>query len=301
VRGLAVDIAVDLNGHTAGARLGLLACRPAPVQVQYLGYLGTMGADFIDYAIADAIVLPNDEQVFYAEKIVHLPECFQICDTVRPAPSPVRGRSELGLPETGFVFCCFNNAYKITPAVFERWMRLLKSVSGSVFWLYGANAPAMTNLRREAQSHGVDPARLVFAPALPLAEYRARLSRADLFLDTLPYNPGATANDALAAGLPIVTCAGRAFAGRMGASLLTAVGVPELITTDLDAYEALARKLATDLPLLESIRNKLLNNRKTSPLFAVGSTCRHIEDAYAAMWEIHRRGDSPRSFRVEPN
>jgi protein O-GlcNAc transferase len=301
VRGLGVDIAVDLNGHTEGARLGILARRPAPVAVQYLGYLGTMGADFIDYVIADAIVLPHDQQCFYTEKIVQLPECFQISDTVRPAPSQVPGRSKLGLPESGFVFCCFNNAYKITAAVFERWARLLNSVSGSAFWLYGANAAAISNLRREAQSRGVDPARLVFAPALPLAEYRARLSRADLFLDTLPYNAGATANDALAAGLPIVTCAGRAFAGRMGASLLTAVGLPELITTDLDAYETLALKLATDRPLLESMRNKLLNNRATSSLFDVERTCRHIESAYTTMWEMHQRGDSPRSFRVEPN
>jgi predicted O-linked N-acetylglucosamine transferase (SPINDLY family) len=298
---LGVDIAIDLNGHTQGARLGILARRPTPIAVQYLGYLGTMGADFIDYVIADSIVLPHDQQAFYAEKIVHLPECFQVSDSVRPVSSQVPGRSELGLPEAGFVFCCFNNAYKITPAMFERWMRLLKSVGGSVLWLYGANARAMTNLSREAQSHGVDPARLVFAPALPLAEYRARLSRADLFLDTLPYNAGATANDALAAGLPIVTCAGRAFAGRMGASLLNAVGLPELVTTELDAYEALARELATDRPLLQSIRNKLLNNRQTSPLLDVERTCREIEAAYAAMWEIHRRGDSPRSFRVEPN
>jgi predicted O-linked N-acetylglucosamine transferase (SPINDLY family) len=301
VRSLDIDIAVDLNGHTEGARLGILARRPAPIAVQYLGYLGTMGADFIDYVIADAIVLPHDQQAFYTERIVHLPECFQICDTVRPAPSQVPSRSELGLPEDGFVFCCFNNAYKITPAVSERWMRLLKSVSGSVFWLYGANAAAMTNLRSEAQSRGVDPARLVFAPALPLAEYRARLCRADLFLDTLPYNAGATANDALAAGLPIVTCAGRAFAGRMGASLLNAVGLPELITPDLDAYEALALKLAVDRRLLESMRNKLLKNRETSPLFDVERTCRHIEVAYETMWDIHRRGDSPRSFPLERN
>jgi protein O-GlcNAc transferase len=301
VRNLDIDIAVDLNGHTEGGRLGILARRPAPVAVQYLGYLGTMGADFIDYVIADAIVLPHDQQGCYSEKIVHLPECFQISDSIRPVSPQAPDRGELGLPEDGFVFCCFNNAYKITPAVFERWMRVLKSVGGSVFWLYGANAPAMANLRREAQSRGVDPVRLVFAPALPLAEYRARLCRADLFLDTLPYNAGATANDALGAGLPIVTCAGRAFAGRMGASLLNAVGLPELITTDLDAYEALALKLATDRPLLESMRNKLLSNRATSPLFDAARTCRHIEAAYAAMWEIHQRGDSPRSFRVEPS
>jgi protein O-GlcNAc transferase len=299
VRGLGVGIAVDLNGHTAGARLGMLARRPAPIQVQYLGYLGTMGAEFIDYVIADEIALPHDQQPFYTEKIVHLPECFQISDSVRPAPSHVPGRAGLGLPETGFVFCCFNNTYKITSAVFDRWMRLLHAVDGSVFWLYGANAPAMANLRREAQSRGVDPGRLVFAPAVPLAQYRARLTRADLFLDTLPYNAGATANDALAAGLPLVTCAGRGFAGRMGASLLNAVGLSELITTDLDAYRALALKLATDRPLLESIRCKLVQNIGTSPLLDVARTCRDIEAAYAMMWEIYLRGETPRSFRVE--
>jgi protein O-GlcNAc transferase len=298
-RGLAVDIAVDLNGHTAGARLGMLAHRPAPVQAQYLGYLGTMGAGFIDYVMADAIALPFDQQPFYTEKIVHLPECFQISDSARPAPAHVPGRAELGLPETGFVFCCFNNTYKITSAVFDRWMRLLNAVDGSVFWLYGANAPAIANLRREAQSRGVDPGRLVFAPAAALADYRARLTRAGLFLDTLPYNAGATANDALGAGLPLVTCAGRGFAGRMGASLLTAVGLCELITTDLDAYEALALKLATDRPLLESIRGRLLQNRLTSPLLDVARTCRRIEAAYATMWEIYLRGEAPRSFRVE--
>jgi protein O-GlcNAc transferase len=301
VQGLAVDIAVDLNGHTAGARPGILARRSAPVQVQYLGYLGTMGAAFIDYVIADEIALPRDQQAFYTEKIIHLPECFQISDSARPAPSHFPGRAELGLPETGFVFCCFNNTYKITAAVFERWMRLLDAVHGSVFWLYGANALAIANLRREAQSCGVDPGRLVFAPALPLAEYRARLTRADLFLDTLPYNAGATANDALGAGLPLVTCVGRGFAGRMGASLLNAVGLSELITNDLDAYEALALRLATDRALLDSIRRRLAANIKTSPLFAVERTCRHIEAAYATMWEIYRRGEAPRTFRVEPS
>jgi predicted O-linked N-acetylglucosamine transferase (SPINDLY family) len=300
VRSLGVDIAIDLNGHTAGARLAILAQRPAPVQVQYLGYLGTMGADFIDYVIADDIVLPSDQQAFYAEKIVHLPGCFQINDSVRSEVAHVPGRGELGLPEAGFVFCCFNNAYKITRPVFDRWMRLLKSVDGSVLWLYGANAPAMANLRREAHASGVDPARLVFAPALPLPEYRARLCRADLFLDTLPYNAGATANDALGAGLPLVTCAGRGFAGRMGASLLNAVGLPELIAKDLDGYEALALKLAMDRPLIESIRRRLVQNRQTCLLFDVARTCRHIEAAYETMWEIHLRGEAPRSFRVEP-
>jgi protein O-GlcNAc transferase len=301
VRSLEVDIAIDLNGHTAGARLATLAQRPAPVQVQYLGYLGTMGADFIDYVIADDIVLPSDQQAFYAEKIVHLPGCFQINDSVRSEVAHVPGRGELGLPEAGFVFCCFNNAYKITRPVFDRWMRLLKSVDGSVFWLYGANAPAMANLRREAHASGVDAARLVFAPALPLPEYRARLCRADLFLDTLPYNAGATANDALGAGLPLVTCAGRGFAGRMGASLLNAVGLPELVTTNLNAYEALALKLATDRALLQSIRDKLAQNKANCPLFDVERTCRDVEAAYATMWDIYLRGERPRSFAIDPS
>jgi predicted O-linked N-acetylglucosamine transferase (SPINDLY family) len=301
VRELNVHIAVDLNGHTTGARLGVLAHRPASIQVQYLGYIGTMGAGFIDYVIGDKLVLPLEQQQFYAEKIVHLPDCFQVTDALGHVPSDVPGRGDLGLPEAAFVFCCFNNSYKIMPLMFERWMRLLNAVPQSVLWLFGPNAPAMANLSRAAHARGIDPARLVFAPKVPLADYRARLCRADLFLDTLPYNAGATASDALSAGLPIVTCAGHSFAGRMGASLLNAVGLPDLVTTSLDDYEALALKLATDRALLDSIRHRLARNRNVCPLFDIDRTRRHIEAAYATMWDICLRGEPPRSFRVEPS
>jgi protein O-GlcNAc transferase len=301
VHELGVNIAVDLNGHTTGARLGVLAHRPAPIQVQYLGYLGTMGAEFVDYVIGDTLVLPPERQQFYTEKIIHLPDCFQVTDAVGPVPSKFPGRGELGLPDAGFVFCCFNNSYKIMPLMFERWMRLLNAVAGSVLWLFGPNEAAIANLSRHAHARGVDPARLVFAPKVPLEEYRARLRRADLFLDTLPYNAGATASDALSAGLPIVTCAGNGFAGRMGASLLNAVGLPDLVTTSLDDYEALALKLATDRALLDSVRHRLERNRLACPLFDIDRTRRHIEAAYTTMWDICLRGEPPRSFRVEPS
>jgi predicted O-linked N-acetylglucosamine transferase (SPINDLY family) len=245
--------------------------------------------------------LPPEQQQFYTEKIVHLPDCFQVTDVAGPLPPDVPGRSELGLPDGAFVFCCFNNSYKIMPPVFERWMRLLNAVPQSVLWLFGPNEPAMANMSRAAHARGIDPARLVFAPKVPLADYRARLCRADLFLDTLPYNAGATASDALSAGLPIVTCAGHSFAGRMGASLLNAVGLPDLVTTSLDEYEALAFKLATDRALLESIRHRLEQNRLVCPLFDVDRTRRHIEAAYATMWDMCLRGEPPRGFRVEPS
>ena len=296
-----IDIAVDLNGHTQGARPGILAHRPAPVQVVYLGYPGTVGADFIDYILADATVLPFSDQGWVREQIVHLPHCYHPCDETTTVSMKAFTRADLGLPENCFVFCCFHRPDKITAIVFAAWMRLLTAIEGSVLWLSQMTDPAQTNLRRAAAGRGIDPDRLVFAPQMAsLGEHLARHGQADLFLDTLPYNAHSSGIDALRAGLPVVTCRGRAFAGRVGASLLQAVGLPELITTDLDAYEALALKLAVDRALLDSIRSKLVDTGKTSPLFDAARTCRHIEAAYATMWEMHRRGDSPHSFRVEP-
>jgi predicted O-linked N-acetylglucosamine transferase (SPINDLY family) len=297
---LEVDIAVDLKGHTEGARLAILAARPAPLQVSYLGYPGTMGVDFIDYVIADGIVLPVDQQPFYPEKIVHLPDSYQVNDSKRRIASRVPTRRELGLPDHGFVFCCFNNNWKINAAMFDIWMRLLAAVDGSVLWLFRSNDLAMVNLRAEAKARGIDPARLVFAPFLDLPDHLARLKRAELFLDTLPCNAHTTTSDALWAGLPVLTCIGDTFAGRVAASLLNGVGLPELVTNGLDEYEALALRLARDRPLLESIRRKLEQNRLSSPLFDTDRFRRHIEAAYATMWEMHRRGESPRSFRVDP-
>jgi protein O-GlcNAc transferase len=297
---LEVDIAVDLKGHTEAARLAILAARPAPLQVSYLGYPGTMGADFIDYVIADGIVLPLDQQPFYREKIVHLPDSYQVNDSKRQISSRIPARRELGLPEHAFVFCCFNNNWKINAAMFDIWMRLLGAVDGSVLWLFRSNDLATANLRVEAKARGIDPARLVFAPFLGLPDHLARLKRAELFLDTLPCNAHTTASDALWAGLPVLTCIGDTFAGRVAASLLHAVGLPELVTHSVEDYEALALKLARDPTLLQSIRRKLEQNRLSSSLFDTDRFRRHIEAAYTTMWEMHRRGESPRSFHVDP-
>ena len=275
-----IDIAVDLNGHTAGARTGIFAYRPAPVQVNYLVYPGTVGADFIDYVLADATVLPADQQLFFREKIAHLPDCYQANDTTRIVPPPPR-RAEAGLPDDAFVLCCFNNGWKITAAVFDVWMRLLGKIGNGVVWLLeGANA---SNLRKEASARGIDPQRLIFAPKLWPDRHLARHQLADLFLDTLPYNAHTTCSDALWAGLPVLTCYGKAFPGRVAASLLKAVGLPELITQRLEDYEQLALELAGNPSLLKATREKLARNRLTMPLYDSDRFRRNIEAAYEAM------------------
>ena len=296
---LQVDIAIDLKGYTQDSRPSILAYRPAPIQANYLGFPGTMGAEFIDYIIADNTVAPFEHQSFYTEKIVHLPNCYQVNDTKRKIAERTPTRQEAGLPETGFVFCCFNNNWKITPDVFGVWMRLLHAVEGSVLWLFGDNESAERNLRTEAQARGIDPARLVFARRLPLDEHLARHRLADLFLDTLPCNAHTTASDALWAGLPVLTREGTAFAGRVAASLLYAVGLPELVTHSIEDYEALALRLARDPSLLEGYRNRLATNRLTHPLFDTDRFRHHIEAAYLQMWKIWQRGEQPRSFAVE--
>jgi predicted O-linked N-acetylglucosamine transferase (SPINDLY family) len=300
LRDTKVHIAVDLKGHTTDARIGILARRAAPVQATYLGFPGTSGADFIDYVIADRIALPREEQAFYSEKIVHLPDSYQVNDSKRPIGSPPPSRGELGLPEQGFVFACFNNTWKITSGVFDIWMRLLSATENSVLWLYRSNALAAVNLRKEAQARGVDPERLIFAPHMDIPEHLARLTRADLFLDTLHYNAHTTASDALWAGVPVVTCLGPTFAGRVAASLLEAAGLPELVTHDLGGYERLAGELAAQPALLQPIKQKLQENRLTCALFDTDRFRRHIEAAYTTMWETHQRGEAPRGFTVEP-
>jgi protein O-GlcNAc transferase len=299
---LGVHIAVDLNGLTRGARPAVLALRPAPIQVAYLGHAATTGAEFIDYVLADATVLPFDQQPLFTERIVHLPDCYHVSDTTRRPASDVPERGRLGLPETGTVFCCFNQSHKISAPVFGTWLRLLKRVEGSVLWLSRMNDAAAANLRAAAAHGGIDPGRLIFAPRVErIEDHLARHRHADLFLDTLPYGAHSTAIDALWAGLPVVTCTGSAFAGRVGASLLKALGLPELIVTSLEDYEALAAELATDAPRLQALRGKLAENRLTHRLFDVDRFRRHIEAAYATMWEVHQRGESPRSFAVEPD
>jgi protein O-GlcNAc transferase len=297
---LQVDIAIDLQGHTLKARESILAFRPAPIQVNYLGYPGTMGATFIDYVIADKIVLPFGEQPHYTEKIVHLPECYQVNDSQRRIDGRTPSRRELGLPESAFVFCCFNNSYKITAPFFDVWVRLLKVVDGSVLWLLRDNEGAEKNIRREAATRGIDQERIIFAGRKPLEQHLARHRVADLFLDTLPYGAHTTASDALWAGLPVLTCCGDAFAGRVAASLLSAVGLNELVTHTLGDYEALALRLAQDRSFLTGLRTKLARNRESCPLFDSGRFTRHLESAYATMWNIWLRGERPQSFSVAP-
>jgi len=277
-----VDILVDLNGYTRLARTGILARRPAPVQVEWLGYPGTMGADFIDWAIVDPVVAPAGDEAFFSERLVRLPHSYQPTDTTRRlAESPPRALA--GLPEAGFVFCCFNTAYKLGPALFDIWMRLLAAVPGSVLWLLEGAAPMPANLKREAAARGVDPQRLVFAPRLPAADHLARHRCADLFLDTLPYNAHTTASDALWAGLPVLTCKGPTFAGRVAASLLEAAGLPDLVTQSLAAYESLALSLAQQPDLLAELRRRLEENRAAAPLFDTARFARDIEAAYRSM------------------
>jgi protein O-GlcNAc transferase len=297
---LDVDIAVDLKGHTEQARPAILAYRPAPIQVSYFGYTATMGVDFIDYILADRVALPFGQQHHYSEKIVHLPDSYWVNDSKRSVAEEALSRGLAGLPQDGFVFCCLNNSYKLTPQVFEVWMRLLRRVEGSVLWLLGTSEAATRNLCNEASARGVDPSRLVFAPKTEISKHLARHRLADLFLDNLPVNAHTAASDALWVGLPVLTCTGESFVGRVAASLLSAVGLPELVTRSLDEYEALALKLASDPALIASIRRKLDGNRKTCPLFDTDRLRRGIERAYVTMWDIARRGEPPRSFAVGP-
>jgi predicted O-linked N-acetylglucosamine transferase (SPINDLY family) len=300
IHGDGVHILVDLTGYTMHARTEILAQRPAPIQVNYLGYPGTMGADFMDYILADPFIAPMDQQPYFAEKLVHLPACYQPNDRRRQVAEHTPSRGECGLPERGFVFCCFNKSYKITPDFFGAWMSLLQAVPDSVLWLLESERAADEALRRQAVRHGIDPQRLVFAAMAPLAEHLARHRAADLFLDTLPYNAHTTASDALWVGLPVVTCAGTTFAGRVAGSLLTAIGLPELITESLEDYAALALRLATDAPRLEAVRRKLDANRLTAPLFDTGSLARAIEAAFTSMRDRHAAGQPPQPFGVAP-
>jgi protein O-GlcNAc transferase len=289
---LQVDIAIDRNGYTTDSRPGIIAHRPAPIQISYLGYPATMGTPFIDYIIADKVVAPLEDQRFYTEKIVHLPNSYQVNDRKYKIAESAPSRQENGLPQ-GFVFCCFNNNYKITPRVFECWTRILKQVEDSVLWLLEGNATAASNLRKEAVARGINSDRLIFAKRMPSPEHLARHRLADLFLDTLPYNAHATATDALWAGLPVLTCLGETFAGRVAASLLTAIRLPELITTTLEDYEHLAIELATHPEKMAIIKSKLAENRFTTPLFDTKLFTNHIEAAYTAMYERHKAGLAP--------
>jgi protein O-GlcNAc transferase len=295
VRRLEIDIAVDLMGFTRRNRLHVLARRAAPVQVNYLGFPGTMGADYIDYILADTTLIPEAECRFYSEQVVWLPHTYLANDNRRVIAERTVSRAECGLPDEAFVFCCFNNSFKIMPEVFDIWMRLLGRIEGSVLWLLEGDAAGSANLRREAQARNISPDRLIFAPRVTPADHLARHRQADLFLDTLPYNAHTTASDALWSGLPVLTCLGATFVGRVAASALKAIGLNGLITHSLEDYEALALKLAREPALLAAFKAKLTQNRDSCALFDTARSARAFEAAYTMMWERYRRGETPRS------
>lgn len=295
-----IDIAVDLSGNTYGTMLGALAWRPAPVQATYLGFPGTTGAAFMDYVIADDTVAPLHEAHLFSEKIVHLPGCYQVSDSQRKPAALTPTRASAGLPETAFVFANFNTSYKLSEPIFEVWMRILAAVPGSVLWLVRGNEVMTRNLRGAAAAHGIDPGRLVFCDVVESDLHIARHRLADLYLDTLPYNSHGTGSFALWAGLPMLTCKGPTFAGRVAASLLNGVGMPELVTESIADYERLAVALAADLPRLGGLRSRLERQRMRAPLFDTRLFQRHIEAAYQTMADIAARGEPPRHFAVPP-
>lgn len=294
IRELEIDILVDLNGFTQNSRTPVLAQRPAPIQVSYLGFAGTMGAAYFDYIVADQTVLPPEHAQFYSEKIAWLPNTYMASDNKRIIAAHTPTRRECGLPDNAFVFCCFNQSFKITPDVFRIWTKLLKAIDQSVLWLSSAEAVAVSNLRHQAEQSGVSAERLVFAPRVAdMSEHLARQRQADLFLDTLPYNAHTTANEALWVGLPVLTRIGNAFHGRVAASLLRAVGLSELIASSAEDYEARAIELANNPASLSAFRQRLESNRLVAPLFDTKHFTRHIEAAYAAMYERHQAGLEP--------
>ncbi len=298
VRQWSVDIAIDLGGHTQDARTGIFSYRAAPIQLSYIGYLGTMGADYYDYLLADRMLIPESSQAQYTEKIAYLLS-YQVSDSKRVISDRVFSRKELGLPEHGVVFCCFNNNYKITPDTFEQWMNILRQVPNSVLVLYVESSLTRDNLAREAQQRGVDSVRIIFAERLPYEQHLARYRVMDIFLDTLPYNAGATASDALWAGLPVITQMGESFPSRYAASLLTAIDLPELITDTSDAYVKLAVDLATYPEKLKKIKDKLEYHRFTTLLFDTPKFTRHLEAAYQAMYDRYQADLSPDHLVVE--
>ncbi|MFZ4500709.1 MAG: tetratricopeptide repeat protein [Burkholderiaceae bacterium] len=296
---LKIDIGIDLGGYTKYSRTQLFAQRSMPIQINYLGYVGTMGSNYYDYIIADRIVVPEKHKTYFTEKIIYLPNSFQVNDSKKHISERVFTREELGLPVSGFIFCCFNNNYKILPRTFSAWMRIMKAVDRSTLWLLEDGPQVVENLRKEAECRGIDADRLVFAKRLPRADYLARYRVADLFLDTLPYNAGTTASDALWCGLPVLTCVGISFASRMAASLLANVGLPELITHTYEEYESMAIQLAFDPKRLAQIKTKLADNKITQPLFDTSLFAKDIELAYRAVFDRYCSGLKPDHIYVE--
>ena len=282
IHDLEIQVLIDLTGYTTGGRAEILAMRPAPVQVNWLGYPVTSGTPFIDYIVADRAIIPPELEHYYSEAVVRLPDCYQLNDRRRPLTERPPSRAACGLPEQGMVFACFNHTHKITPEMFDIWMRLLHQTPGSVLWLLESNALAATNLRREAQARGIDSTRVVFAPRAPLAKHLARYRLADLALDTFPYTSHTTTSDTLWAGCPLLTCMGETFASRVAGSLLHAVGLAELVTQDFTEYEALALNLASDTARLHELQHKLAKPA-AAPLFDAPARVRALERAYQQM------------------
>jgi predicted O-linked N-acetylglucosamine transferase (SPINDLY family) len=293
-----IDIAIEFNGFMKDERIGILAHRPSPIQINYLAYPGTMGADFYDYIVADETLIPEDQKSNYAENIIYLPSCYMPQDNSRQISDKPLTRQDFNLPEDGFVFCCFNNSFKITPKEFDIWMRLLSKVDGSVLWLLKANKSSVENLKSEAEKRGVKADRLIFADKLAIEEHLARQRLADLFLDTFNFNAHTTASDALWVGLPVVTKIGKGFAARVAGSLLTSIEVPELITTSEKEYEALALDLATNPEKLSLIKKKLADKRSTAPLFDTETYTKNLEKAYTKAYERYSSGLPSKEFKV---
>ena len=297
-RSLELDIAIDLGGFTQNARTGIFAISVAPIQLSYIGYLGTMGADYYDYLVADEIIIPKESQQYYSEKIVYLPS-FQANDSKQSQAVTSFNRKDIGLPEKGFVFCCFNNTYKITPIILDSWAQILKKVEDSVLILFASNETAQINLTKEISLRNIDPSRLIFGGSLGSSGYLGRFKVVDLFLDTHPYNAGTTSSDALRMGLPVLTHLGNSFASRMGSSILNAVNLPELITSSQKDYEALAIELATNPKKLKAIKDKLAKNLPSAPLFDTPLFTKHLESAYKTMYDRHHKGLEPDHIYVE--
>ena len=298
-RKMEIDIAIDLKGYTRNCRPNIFAEGCAPIQVNYLGYPSTMAASYMDYLIADRTLIPEEKKHHYLEKIVYMPNSYQVNVSNRSISKNSLLRHELGLPSKGFVFCCFNNTYKITPPIFIGWMRILKAVEGSVLWLFENNNSTTENLKKEAMKFGISKDRFVFATHMPVEEHLNRIKQADLFIDTLPYNAHTTASDALRMGLPVLTCVGNSFASRVAASLLNAVNLPELITTTQEQYESLAIQLATHPEKLKIIKDKLVNNLPIAPLYDTPLFTQQLESAYLTMYERYQQGLDPDDIYVK--
>lgn len=298
-REMEIDIAVNLGGYTQSSRTNVFANFAAPVQVNFLGFPGTMGADYIDYIIADQTIIPSENKKYFSEKIVYMPDTYQVNMSKRDISNQPLSRHNLGLPEQGFIFCCFNGNHKITPACFGSWMRILKAVPGSVLWLYANNEDVISNILNTASRFGISENRIIFANNVPVEDHLNRISQADLFLDTLPYNAHTTSSDALRMGVPVLTLIGNSFASRVAASLLNSVNMPELITTSQDAYESLAIELALNSEKLDGIKKKLIGNLPTSALFNSRAFTKYLELAFEEMYRRHRSKLKPEDFFVK--